>query len=156
MFLLDRGANEMDFLPFYSRYKNIAVEETRTIKITASGLGIPLGEYMLLENYCGDASCDCRKVMINVVAVNPPRRILATIGYGWESMEFYTKWMHGNKEIAKAITGAYLELGGIQSEYAQHFLEVFKASLTDEYVTTLKKHYKMFKNYGHKKKRTGY
>ena len=93
----------MDFLPFYSRYKNSAVKETRTIKITASGLGIPVGEYMLLENYCSDESCDCRKVMINVVAVNPPRQILATIGYGWESVEFYTKWMHGDKEIAKAI-----------------------------------------------------
>ncbi len=112
----------MEFLPFYSKHKNIAVKETRTIKITASDLGVPPGEYMLLENYCADESCDCRKVMINVVEVNPPRRILATIGYGWESVAFYTKWMYGNKEIAKSITGAYLEFGGIQSPYAQHFL----------------------------------
>ena len=135
----------MDFMPFYSRYKTMAVKETRRIKITASDLGVPGGEYMLLENYCTDESCDCRKVMINVVAANPPQRILATIGYGWESVEFYTKWMHGNKEIARSITGAYLELGGIQSKSAQHFLEVFKASLTEEYVNTIKKHYRMFK-----------
>ena len=153
MSLRDRGANEMDFVPFYTRYQNIAVKETRRIKITASDLGVPPGEYMLLENYCTDPSCDCRKVMINVVEVNPPRRILATIGYGWESVAFYTKWMYGDKEIARSITGAYLELGGIQSQYAQHVLEVFKANLTDEYVNTLKNHYRMFKNYGHKKKR---
>src|SRR5439155_5169319 len=136
--LRDRGADEMDFIPFYSRFKNIAEKETRSIKITASDLGVPRGEYMLLENYCTDKRCDCRKVMINVVEVNPPRRILATIGYGWESVEFYTKWMYGDEKIARSITGAYLELGGIQSQYAQHFLEIFKATLTDEYVNTLK------------------
>ena len=143
----------MDFMPFYSRYKNVAVKETRTIKITASDLGVPRGEYGLLENYCTDERCDCRKVMINVVEANPAHRILATIGYGWETVEFYTKWMHGNKEIARSITGAYLEVGGIQSEYAQLFLEIFKATLTDEYVNTIKRHYRMFKNYSHKKRR---
>jgi hypothetical protein len=155
MSLRDKGANEMDFLPFYSRYKNTAAKETRTIKITTSDLGVPRGEYMLLENYCSDPRCDCRKVMINVVTT-PPSRILATIGYGWESLEFYTKWMHGDKEIAKIITGAYLEPGGIQTKYAQNFLEVFKAILSDEYVARLKKHYRMFKNYGRRRKRIDY
>ena len=150
MSLRDRGVGEMDFIPFYSRFKNIAEKETRSIKITVSDLGVPRGEYMLLENYCTDKNCDCSKVMINVVEVKPPRRILATIGYGWESVEFYTKWMYGDEKIARSITGAYLELGGIQSQYAQHFLEVFKATLTDEYVNTIKKHYRMFKKIRHK------
>jgi hypothetical protein len=150
MSLRDRGADEMDFLPFFSRYRNIAEKETRTIKVTGNDLGVPRGEYLLLENYCTDKSCDCRKVMINVVEVNPARRILATIGYGWESVAFYTKWMHGDEKIARSITGAYLELGGIQSQYAQHFLEIFKATLTDEYVDTLKNHYQMFKKTRHK------
>ena len=153
MSLRDRGVDEMDFLPFYSKYKDVAVKETRTIKITAGDLGVPRGEYMLLENYCTDKSCDCRKVMINVVEVNSPQRIFATIGYGWETLAFYTKWMHGDKEIARMITGAYLELGGIQSQYAQHFLAIFKASLTDEYVNTIKRHYGMFKDYSHRKKK---
>jgi hypothetical protein len=135
----------MDFMPFYSRCENTAAKETRRIKITASDLGVPRGEYLLIENYCTDKRCDCRKVMINVVEANPPRRVLATIGYGWESVEFYTKWMHGDKEIAKSITGAYLETWGIQSQYAHHFLGIFKASLPDDYVNTIKKHYRMFK-----------
>ena len=50
MSLGDRGVGEMDFIPFYSRFKNIAEKETRSIKITASDLGVPRGEYMLLEN----------------------------------------------------------------------------------------------------------
>ena len=109
--------------------QSVAVKETRTIKITAGDLGVPRGEYMLLENYCTDKSCDCRKVMINVVEVKPPRRILATIGYGWESVEFYTKWMYGDEKIARSITGAYLELGGIQSQYASIFWRYLKRPL---------------------------
>lgn len=143
----------MDFMPFYTRYKNTAARETRSIKSTGNDLGVPRGEYALLEYYCTDDSCDCRKVMINVVEANPPRRTLATIGYGWESEEFYTQWMHGNKEIARSITGAYLETWGTQSPYAQQFLEIFKATLTDEYVNRVKKHYRMFKNYGHRKRK---
>lgn len=59
-----------------------------------------------------------------------------------------TRRRTGAEEQTQKMTqmeGAYLELGGIQSQYARHFLEVFKASLTDEYVNTLKKHYRMFK-----------
>ena len=49
MSLRDRGVGEMDFIPFYSRFKDIAEKETRSIKISASDLGVPRGEYMLLE-----------------------------------------------------------------------------------------------------------
>jgi hypothetical protein len=143
----------MDFIPFYSKFKEIAVKETRTITITsASDLGVPPGEYGLLENYCTDKNCDCRKVMINVIDAKSPHQILATIGYGWESEEFYTQWMHGDKETAKKITGAYLEPGCIQSKYSERFFELFTTiALTDEYVLRLKRHYRMFKGYDHKK-----
>lgn len=135
----------MEFKAFYSRYKNIALRETRRIKVAASDLGVPLGEYELIDNYCIDDSCDCRKVMVNFVEVNPPHRILATIGYGWESLEFYTKWMYGDKEFAKELVGAYLEPGGFQSQYSQNFLQIFNIRLTDDYISTIKSHYRMFK-----------
>lgn len=136
----------MEFESFYSRCKDIAVKEIRRIKINANDLGVPLGEYDLPESYCIDDTCDCRKVMINFVEVKRPHRILATIGYGWGSLEFYTKWMFGEKEIAKELTGAYLEIGGYQSQYSLNFLDVFKVRLTDEYIETIKKHYMLFKN----------
>src|SRR5258706_5495879 len=122
----------MEFIPFYSKYRDIALEETRQITVNASDLGVPLGPYDLVESYCIDDTCDCRKVMINLIEVNPPNRILATIGYGWESLKFYTEWMFGEKKIAKDLAGAYLEPGGFQSQYSQNFLEIFKIRLTDD------------------------
>lgn len=135
----------MEFISFYTRCKNITLKETRRITISAKDLGVPLGEYDMVENYCSDDSCDCRKVMINFIEVKPPHRILATIGYGWESLEFYIKWMYGDKDIAEHLVGAYLELGGYQSEYSRNFLEIFNARLSKEYTDTIKKHYKIFK-----------
>lgn len=144
----------MEFMPFHSRYKELAARETRSIIISRTDLGVPLGEYGLIEYYCTKDNCDCRKVMLHVVESVPPHKTVATIGYGWESVEFYTKWMHGDKERGQSITGAYLEVWGTQSEYAQQFLQVVPAlAFTGEYVERIKRHYRMFKNYNPKRKR---
>ena len=138
----------MDFVPFYTKFKDLAAKETRSITITAKDLGVPPGEYGLIEYYCTDDTCDCRKVMLQIVESIPPHKTLATIGYGWESVEFYTKWMHGDKKLGQQITGAYLEVFGTQSQYAQKFLELVPAlAFSNEYIERLKRHYKMFKNY---------
>ncbi len=134
-----------EFKTFYTRCKDIAVKELRRIKITAGDWGVPPGEYDLAESYCADDTCDCRKVMINFVEVKPPHRVFATIGYGWESVDFYTEWLFGEKEIAKDLAGAYLEMGGPQSQYSQAFLDIFKSRLTDEYKETIQRHYNLFK-----------
>ncbi len=134
-----------EFKTFYTRCKDIAIKELRRIKITTGDWGVPLGEYDLTESYCADDDCDCRKVMINFVAVKPPHRVFATIGYGWESIDFYTEWMFGDREIAKDLAGVYLEMGGPQSQYSQAFLAIFNSRLTDEYKATIQKHYTLFK-----------
>ena len=139
----------MVFMPFYTRYEDLAEKETRCITITRSDLGVPPGEYGLVEYYCTDNTCDCRKVMLHVTESKPPYRVLATIGYGWESAEFYTNWMHGDEETGRRIAGAYLEAWGTQSEYAEPFLELVQAiAITSEYVNRIKRHYRMFKDRG--------
>lgn len=144
----DRGVDVMDFIPFYSRYKELAIKETRTITTMITQLGLPPGEYGLLENYCTDKTCDCRKVMINVVEAKSPQQFLATIGYGWESAEFYTRWIGGDEKLGNIMAGAYLEPGGIQTKYAPQLFNMFKeVALTDDYVERLKRHYAMFKSY---------
>jgi len=89
----------MDFIPFYTRYKELALKESRSIMLMEGQLGLPPGEYGLLESYCSNKSCDCRKVMINVIDVKSPHEFLATIGYGWESAEFYTEWIGGDETL---------------------------------------------------------
>ena len=138
----------MDFMPFFTRYRELAEKETRCITITRKDVGVPPGEYGMVEYYCTDNSCDCRKVMIYVASPVPPHEIFATIGYGWEAADFYTKWMHGDAKTGEKMAGAYLEVWGTQSQYAQKFLELFKTVvLSDEYVDRLERHYAMFKSY---------
>ncbi|HLD05383.1 MAG TPA: hypothetical protein VJG90_06705 [Candidatus Nanoarchaeia archaeon] len=133
----------MEMEPFYVRFPKLAEKETRRVIITNEKSGLPLGEYGFMESYCNDPTCDCRRVFINVGYED---KILATIGYGWESLEFYEKWM-GDAQLAPEVKGPVLELGGFQSEYAESLLELFKKVMLKDkvFIERLNKHYKMFK-----------
>lgn len=135
-----------EFIPFYERFPEVALRETRIITLSSDNSKIPAGKYYLTESFCGDDSCDCRKTMLTIIPVNNPKEILATIGYGWESVKFYEKWMYGDKKMAKQLIGTYLEPGGIQSKYSQRFLQIINVSLTGEYKKTIMKHYSLWKN----------
>ena len=107
---------------------------------------IPDGEYALVEFYCDEPDCDCRRVIFHVISAPPDVRIWATINYGWETLEFYARWMHGDAETAAEMQGASLEPFGPQSQYSQAFLELVKWVLQDDaYVRRLQTHYRLFK-----------
>ncbi len=137
-------AIKMMMEPFYSKFPDIAEKETRGIMILNEKEELPKGEYFLLESYCNDPKCDCRRVFINVLYKD---KILATIGYGWEEVEFYEKWM-GEPDMAVEMKGPILELTGPHTEYSETLLKLFKnVILSDKiYIDRLKRHYKMFKN----------
>lgn len=139
----------MLFTSFYSRFPEIAKKETRVVTIKSAQFNLPLGEFALIDSYCEDDACDCRKVMINFVIAKNPNKILSTIGYGWESLAFYTKWAYGDTRLAKTMKGTYLELGGIQTKYATNFLRLFNNVCLDSiYKKRIKKHYYQFKRFG--------
>jgi hypothetical protein len=84
--------------------------------------------------------------MINVISVDKDI-ILGTIGFGWESPEYYIKWMYGDEQMGKALAGAYIECGGIQTGLTNECLELVKNSLRDvNYVNLIKERYKIFKD----------
>lgn len=56
----------MHLIPFFEIFPEQGERETRTIT-TRGYLGLPADEYALVEAYCPDPKCDCRRVMINVV-----------------------------------------------------------------------------------------
>jgi hypothetical protein len=132
-------------IPFYTHFPDLAARETRTITLHGRA-GLPDGEYGMVEFYCDEPDCDCRRVIFRVVSAPPEMRTYATINYGWESLEFYTKWMHGDAKLAAQMQGAELEPFGPQSKYSQAFLELVKWVLQDEaYVRRLQEHYRLFK-----------
>jgi hypothetical protein len=138
-----------EFIPFTEYCDDIARTETSGFIISAS-IGkdvLPSGGYTLLESYCADKSCDCRKVMINIFS-KKFQNIIATIGYGWEDEQFYINWMFGDEKIGRSITGAYLELGGVHSRYSHACLKFFQNEIIPRdptYVYLLKRHSKIFK-----------
>lgn len=146
-------------VPFFTKFPEIAAVETRSI-IIAKNNKIPTGIYGLLESYCDDLNCDCRRVFINVVSQGSPAVILATISYGWESPEFYKTWMGGAEpELLEMMTHPHLEIGCVQSKYADDFLELFQGMIKDKiYMERLIRHYFMFKgavNQGEKREKIG-
>ena len=76
----------MSFIPA----GQILGETTRVRTLTLRGHpDLPDGAYGLVDTYCTDPGCDCRKSMI---LVHLDRRHVSTINYGWETGAFYQAW----------------------------------------------------------------
>jgi hypothetical protein len=133
--------------PFWARFKEVAARETRVCILPYPQGGLPAGGYAFTELYCDDPDCDCRRVLLQVRTEVEPNVVLATINYGWETEEFYTRWMHGDREGARDIRQAWLDPLNPQSDLAPALLRLFQEiALSDQaYVVRLGMHYAMFK-----------
>ena len=56
----------MPYTSFHDHFREIVKKETRTITIMREDDIVPKGSDGLLEMYCDDPSCDCRRVFIEV------------------------------------------------------------------------------------------
>jgi hypothetical protein len=134
--------------PFHSRFLDLAARETRSLRVLDGGGDLPVGEYTLLEWFCEEPECDCRRVLVQVVPAGRPKEVLAVINYGWESAEFYTQRMDGDSKAGNEIVNASLDPLHQQCVYSDHLLELFRDVVqTDpDYVARLARHYKLFKS----------
>jgi len=129
---------------FHSLLPDVAADETRSVTIL-NHPDLPKAQYGFIESYCDDPACDCRRVLISVISPEMPGKILATINYGWESLAFYTRWMH-NASDAEQARGATLDPLNPQSALSPALLRLFETVLQDQaYVERLKRHYTLFK-----------
>lgn len=136
----------MHFVPFCDYFPEIGLEENRCFTVL-NDPNLPKDLYCLMESYCSDPECDCRRVMFSVVT-ETSQKPLAVINYGWEKLKFYEKWCaSGIKEAPEEIKGPALNSFSPQSELAPYILEVVASSiLTDKsFIKRLQKHYQMFK-----------
>lgn len=137
----------MAMVPFYTRFRELASREMRSATIRGWE-DLPDGEYGFLELYCDDSQCDCRRVLIQVIARSEPASAWATINYGWESEAFYFRRL-GNAELAKECTRPTLDPLNPQSPYAPAALRLFEIVVQDQaYVQRLQRHYALFKGQG--------
>jgi hypothetical protein len=138
----------MPYVAFQSRFQELAERETRTAILPERTAGLPPGHYALLEMFCDEPGCDCRRVMFSVFS-SASESVEAVIAYGWESREFYARWMHDDDpQVIRELQGPVLNLGSPQSPRARAILDlVTNVVLQDpQYIERLKRHYGMFRN----------
>jgi hypothetical protein len=141
----------MSYDLFVEKFPKLGWKETRSVTVPPlNPYGLPADEYGLLEAYCSDEDCDCRRVFLNI-ASRKGEKIIAVVTYGWETESFYRKWFGGgDSEISrmavKEMTGLGLNSASHQSKFAPAALKLVNELLQDQnYVARLKRHYKMFK-----------
>ena len=123
----------MYLIPFFIVDADLAERETRVIHTLVVQDGLPIGSYELVEFYCPDPACNCRRVMLNIVEAKHPDRFLASISYGFD---------RGAPEA-----GPFLDPLNPQSRYASALLKlVANTALSDPlYLARLGRHYKLVK-----------
>lgn len=135
----------MPMIPFIGLFPEVGSRETRVLQV-ADAQDLPAGEYAFLESYCDQPGCDCRRTIIQVLRSDTGAKVFATIGYGWESEEFYRNWLGGIDAVVEE-RGPYLDPLNAQSAYAEVLLGLFEAVLeSPDYVDRLKRHYRMFRD----------
>ena len=136
----------MPYTPFYEKFPEIAQKETRSI-IAIGDPKLPEGNYALIELYCDEVGCDCRRVFFSIFSERR-NEFVAVIAYGWENSKFYADWFGDNDPmIIGELKGPVLNVASPQSELAPILLDKIKYVLMDRhYVERIKRHYRMFKD----------
>jgi hypothetical protein len=116
-------------MPFFQVEPDLAAKETRMITLFEQQGNIPPGSYGLIELYCPDPDCDCRRVIINIVEKQHPATFLASIGYSFDRDE--------------PDAGPYLDPLNDQCAYADDLLRMVKEIVLRDrrYVARLERHY---------------
>lgn len=120
---------------------DVALAEMRVVEAPGSSTLGPGGRYFLREFYCTEPGCDCRRVLAQFIEDGEPRRVAASINYGWETAGFYTRWVR-DPEVGREMAGATLECFAPQGPHAEGFLKVFDRVIKDrQVVEAFRRHY---------------
>lgn len=124
------SADDGDVVPFHKYFPDMARAECRAATVFGRD-DLPDDEYGLLESYCDDPACDCRRVMLNV-ASRKQNEILATVNFGFDPKD--------------PLRGPFLDPLNPQSKHAPALLKLVAAILKDrQYVDRLERHYRLVK-----------
>ena len=140
----------MYLIPFYVVDSELAARETRVMHTLVPQDGLPVGSYGLLEFYCPDPTCDCRRVLLNIVEEQAPDHFLASISYGFDP--------DNEMEGIKDMQGPFLDPMNYQSEYAEALFELVKRIVLSDprYVARLERHYALVKRAASDPKHSAY
>ena len=123
----------MAFSHFHDFFPDLAERETRTITVLpGANVAVPPGEYGLIEMFCDEPGCDCRRVFFSVFSPTS-ERVDAIITWGWEDIEFYANWMtYGDREAAEYLKGPSLNVGSPAAAHAPAILNLVRQILLQD------------------------
>ncbi len=126
----------MSMMAFHILFPEEAKNETRAVTPVFPGK-VTGHRYMLMEYFCIDPKCDCRRVMINVIDTENDMHV-ATINHAFEPP----------KPPFEDEGQTFLDLMNPQSALSDDLLDMFKKMVADdeEYRQRLERHYKMWKS----------
>lgn len=121
----------MGMVMFGVMFRELANKETRTLTVIDRP-PIPPGTYGLIELYCVDEGCDCRRVMLNIHSQRTMEH-LATINFAFDTDD--------------DMRGPFLDRLNAQSELSHALLDMVREVLEHDadYVKRLERHYHMVK-----------
>jgi hypothetical protein len=114
-----------------------------------------MGGYVLMEWYCSDTTCDCRRVILRILKMNgpewdPAQPPEATLTYGWGTRTHCQNWLGGGVSEQELDWHLTLNLEPIspQSPHAEHWLTLVKEIFANDpaYVDRLGKHYRLMRS----------
>jgi len=124
----------MGMFPLWAMFPEIAEAETRTVRVP-EGNPVPADTYALVELYCIDPGCDCRRVMVNVIKDSESRHV-ATINHAFDPED----------SPAAALGQTFLDPLNEQTDLGPPLLALFKLMLLDHsYWARLERHYQLVK-----------
>jgi hypothetical protein len=121
-------------MKFHKVEPEVGERETRTITVLEEHDGLAERSYALIESFCPDPACDCRRVMLNIACKEQLERgFLATVSFGFDRDE--------------EMAGPFLDPLNPQSEYSDALLHLVSDVVLNDrrYVQRLDQHYHLVK-----------
>jgi hypothetical protein len=137
-------------IPFQTVCPEVAQREVRSVMASAPPQ-LAGEEFAFIEWYCDEMHCDCRRVILEVIARSRPDKPVAHIAFGWERRAFYERCSAAPRDIARTMaretTEGALDPMNAQSPLALMILDLFRQMIAvdPDYPARLKRHYDLFR-----------
>jgi hypothetical protein len=104
----------MGMLALHDVFPEVAAKESRMLR-PINRPGLPEDDYVLVEHYCVDPTCDCRRVVIGMVLGQPPPRQVATINHAFEvptdgEPQTFLDPLNPQSDRSEPLLGLFLEM----------------------------------------------
>ena len=137
----------MPYTAFQTYFPEIAEKETRCLQIF-NDPALAGDNFILLELFCDEPQCDCRRVMLNILSERRKASV-GVINFGWESEKFYENWFGSyDKDIIYDLKGPSINIFSTTTEITDKIFKHVKNALQDKFfVNRIIQHYVIFREY---------